>query len=115
MILPELLVCAIASSIAIRILTLSFVRPVSDVWEKLGGGQADIYYPDFFEGCWQVGSTLVAVETPKGIEYTNDAVGPPPPHARTHPPSPEEEKADAALPPPSSIRRRAGPDPAGHR
>ncbi|WZN66022.1 hypothetical protein HKI87_14g75850 [Chloropicon roscoffensis] len=46
---------------------------VSDVWEKLGGGQADIYYPDFFEGCWQVGSTLVAVETPKGIEYTNDA------------------------------------------
>ena len=29
MILPELLVCAIASSIAIRILTLSFVRPVS--------------------------------------------------------------------------------------
>ena len=106
--------CAMASSIAIRILTLSFVRPVSDVWEKLGGGQADIYYPDFFEGCWQVGSTLVAVETPKGIEYTNDAVGPPP-HARTHPPSPEEEKADAALPPPSSIRRRAGPDPAGHR
>ena len=85
MILPELLVCAIASSIAIRILTLSFVRPVSDVWEKLGGGQADIYYPDFFEGCWQVGSTLVAVETPKGIEYTNDAVGPPPMHARTHP------------------------------
>ena len=73
MILPELLVCAIASSIAIRILTLSFVRPVSDVWEKLGGGQADVYYPDFFEGCWQVGSTLVAVETPKGIEYTNDA------------------------------------------
>ena len=47
---------------------------VSNAWEKLGGGQADIYYPDVFEGCWEVGSTLVGVETPKGIEYTNDAV-----------------------------------------
>lgn len=46
---------------------------VSAAWEKLGGGQADIYYPDLFEGCWLVGSTLVSVDTPKGIEYTNDA------------------------------------------
>merc|ERR1712087_197819 len=45
---------------------------VSDVWEKMGGGQADIYYPDLFEGCWQVGSTLVSVDAPKGIEYAND-------------------------------------------
>ena len=102
-------------SIAIRILTLSFVRPVSDVWEKLGGGQADIYYPDFFEGCWQVGSTLVAVETPKGIEYTRRRGSPPPPpmHARTHPR--RRRRKLTPPPPPSSIRRRAGPDPAGHR
>jgi hypothetical protein len=46
---------------------------ISNAWEKLGGGQADIYYPDVFEGCWQVGSTLVSVDAPKGIEYTNDA------------------------------------------
>ena len=45
---------------------------MSDVWEKMGGGQADIYYPDLFEGCWQVGSTLVSVDAPKGIEYAND-------------------------------------------
>ncbi|QDZ26064.1 hypothetical protein HOP50_20g86150 [Chloropicon primus] len=45
---------------------------ISDAWEKLGGGQADIFYPDLFEGCWQVASTLVDVQQ-KG-EYDADQV-----------------------------------------
>lgn len=36
--------------------------------KNLGIGDADIYYPRFFEGSWSCDSTLVAVDTPQGEE-----------------------------------------------
>lgn len=41
-------------------------------WEALGGGPADLYYPDEFVGAWQVVSELVDVEAPLGEEMLAD-------------------------------------------
>lgn len=41
-------------------------------WEALGGGPADLYFPEEFLGVWQVTSTLVNVETPLGTDFVPD-------------------------------------------
>ncbi|GMH33254.1 hypothetical protein BSKO_01088 [Bryopsis sp. KO-2023] len=45
---------------------------VDNIWEGIGGGPPDLFYPDIFEGTWDVVSTLVNVETPLGPEYVPD-------------------------------------------
>lgn len=45
----------------------------TDLWEKFGGGPADLYYPEAFMGSWMVTSTLVSVEVPMGDEMLTDA------------------------------------------
>lgn len=42
------------------------------VWTAMGGGQADLFYPDGFNGSWQVVSTLVNVEVPMGEEMLSN-------------------------------------------
>ncbi|MEW5319254.1 MAG: hypothetical protein WDW38_010417 [Sanguina aurantia] len=41
-------------------------------WEALGGGPADLFFPDSFLGVWDVASTLVKVETPLGLQALPD-------------------------------------------
>jgi len=43
-----------------------------NAWEALGGGPADLYFPDSFLGVWQVSSVLVRVETPLGEDLVPD-------------------------------------------
>lgn len=39
---------------------------VSDAWEQVGGGVSDLFYPEVFEGCWDVSSKLVSVDAKAG-------------------------------------------------
>jgi len=39
---------------------------VSDAWEQVGGGVSDVFYPEVFEGCWDVSSKLVSVDAKAG-------------------------------------------------
>ena len=41
-------------------------------WEAMGGGPADITYPESFLGTWDVESVLVSVDLPQGAEYVPD-------------------------------------------
>ena len=45
---------------------------VDGVWEALGGGPADLFFPDDFEGVWEVESLLTSVDTPLGPEFVPD-------------------------------------------
>lgn len=45
---------------------------VDGLWEGVGGGPADLFFPDAFEGTWDVTSSLVNVETPLGPEFVPD-------------------------------------------
>lgn len=48
----------------------SKLPPIADsAWEALGGGPADLYFPEAFLGEWLVTSVLVNLETPLGTEY----------------------------------------------
>lgn len=42
-------------------------------WEAMGGGPADLVFPERFAGIWDVESTLVSVETPLGLEFVPDS------------------------------------------
>ncbi len=48
---------------------------VDKAWEAMGGGPADLVFPDVFAdpGVWDVESTLVSVETPLGLEFVPDS------------------------------------------
>lgn len=51
----------------------SLVGPAGDrVWEALGGGPSDLYFPDDFLGEWKVESTLTKVSTPLGEDFIPD-------------------------------------------
>jgi len=51
----------------------SKLGPVGDrVWEAMGGGPADLVFPDAFVGAWEVVSTLVKVDTPQGEAMVPD-------------------------------------------
>lgn len=60
-----------------------FPAPPNSFLRSLGIGDADIYYPSFFEGTWNCFSTLIAVETPQGedkadrksLEYSRKQLG----------------------------------------
>ncbi|EFN51116.1 hypothetical protein CHLNCDRAFT_55281 [Chlorella variabilis] len=45
---------------------------VDRVWEGLGGGPADLVFPDEFLGVWEVDSVLTLVELPLGPEFVPD-------------------------------------------
>lgn len=45
---------------------------VDRAWESIGGGPADLVFPDFFLGRWDIISTLVKVEVPLGPEFVPD-------------------------------------------
>jgi hypothetical protein len=65
-------------------------------WTTIGGGPADLFFPEEFLGTWDVASTLVKVDLPFGPEFVPDlrvnAQGPcmrPPPLLPSHrPPKP---------------------------
>ena len=45
-------------------------------WEKIGGGPADLYFPEAFAGRWIVDAVLTKVEMPLGAKFVPDtAVG----------------------------------------
>ena len=51
----------------------SKLPPVFDrAWESIGGGPADLFFPEDFMGTWEVSSTLIKVETPLGPDYIPD-------------------------------------------
>jgi hypothetical protein len=41
-------------------------------WEAIGGGAADLTYPDSFLGVWNIESVLVSVDLPQGAEFVPD-------------------------------------------
>lgn len=41
-------------------------------WEKIGGGPADLYFPEEFLGVWNVESTLTSVKLPLGPDFVPD-------------------------------------------
>lgn len=45
---------------------------VDGLWEGIGGGPADLFFPEAFKGTWDVASSLVNVETPLGPEFVPD-------------------------------------------
>lgn len=50
---------------------------VDRAWEKIGGGPADLYFPEEFLGVWNVESTLTSIKLPLGPDYVPDLkVGP---------------------------------------
>eukprot|EP00899_Mesostigma_viride_P002498 jgi/Mesvir1/12249/Mv00467-RA.1 len=66
---------------AVQVLTSSLSPPAqaseSDgrgfMEQALGLGSPDIFYPAFFEGDWDVSSTLISVEAPQGEAFTDPA------------------------------------------
>lgn len=48
---------------------------VDNFWQGIGGGPPDLFFPDVFEGTWDVVSTLVKMETPLGPEFVPDIKG----------------------------------------
>ena len=51
----------------------SKLPPVVDrAWEKIGGGPADLYFPEEFLGVWNVESTLTSIKLPLGTDYVPD-------------------------------------------
>jgi len=51
----------------------SVVGPTGDrVWEALGGGPADLYFPEEFLGVWEVSSTLTQLDVPLGEDFVPD-------------------------------------------
>lgn len=48
---------------------------VDKAWEAMGGGPADLVFPEVFAepGVWDVESTLVSVDTPLGLEFVPDS------------------------------------------
>ena len=45
---------------------------LSDAWSALGGGDADLVFPELFEGNWIASSTCTAVDAPLGDEFIRD-------------------------------------------
>ena len=46
---------------------------LSDAWSALGGGDADLVFPDLFEGNWIASATTTAVDAPLGVEFIRAA------------------------------------------
>ena len=44
-------------------------QSMDNVWSAMGGGPADLTFPDAFLGHWLAESTLSNVETPLGLDY----------------------------------------------
>lgn len=54
-------------------LQASKLPPAFDrAWEKIGGGPADLYFPEEFLGIWNVESTLTSIKLPLGPDYVPD-------------------------------------------
>lgn len=52
---------------------------VDKAWESIGGGPADLIFPEFFLGRWGIVSTLIKVDVPLGPDFVPDiAVRPTP-------------------------------------
>ena len=47
---------------------------VDRAWEKIGGGPADLTFPDAFIGAWVVNSKLVKVDLPMGMDVLPSAL-----------------------------------------
>ena len=45
---------------------------VDRAWEKIGGGPADLYFPEEFLGVWNVESTLTSIKLPLGPDFVPD-------------------------------------------
>jgi hypothetical protein len=41
-------------------------------WEKIGGGPADLYFPEEFLGVWNLESMLTSVRLPLGPDFVPD-------------------------------------------
>ena len=44
-------------------------QALDNAWSAVGGGPADLSFPDTFLGVWLTESTLFKVETPLGLDY----------------------------------------------
>lgn len=66
-----LLGCLGVESLAVAPSALASKLPefADRAWEAMGGGPADLYFPELFLGTWQVTSTLIKVELPMGPEF----------------------------------------------
>ena len=42
---------------------------MDQAWQAIGGGPADLFFPDDFLGRWYTESALVSVELPLGPEF----------------------------------------------
>ena len=42
-------------------------------WEAVGGGPADLFFPEDFLGLWRVESVLTSVKLPLGPDFVPDA------------------------------------------
>ena len=57
----------------LRCMQASKLPPAVDrAWEKIGGGPADLYFPEEFLGVWNVESTLTSIKLPLGPDYVPD-------------------------------------------
>ena len=45
---------------------------VDRAWERIGGGPADLYFPEEFLGVWNVESTLTSIKIPLGPDFVPD-------------------------------------------
>lgn len=53
----------------------SLLPPAVDrAWEAIGGGPADLTFPDAFVGRWVVNSKLVKVDVPMGMDVLPSAL-----------------------------------------
>jgi len=59
-------------------------QAVDDVWSAVGGGPADLTFPEAFLGHWLAESTLSAVETPLGPDFVPNPQVPLPHHFCAH-------------------------------
>lgn len=48
---------------------VSMPQAFDNAWSAVGGGPADLAFPETFLGVWLTESTLTKVETPLGLDY----------------------------------------------
>ncbi len=52
-----------------RLQAVSMPQAFDSAWSAVGGGPADLTFPDNFLGHWVAESTLSKIETPMGLEF----------------------------------------------
>ncbi|KAL4439759.1 hypothetical protein ABPG75_002760 [Micractinium tetrahymenae] len=63
---------AVGSAVPLPAAASKLPEAVDRAWEGLGGGPADLVFPETFLGVWDVESVLTSVETPLGPEFVPD-------------------------------------------